>query len=340
MIEMSANLEGKVAVVTGSGQGIGRSIAIAMGREGAKVVTNNRKPGSTGFAIMDDSLAKNLNADDLESLKKKAEAAAGDAETTAKAIIDAGGEAVPFFGDTSDFGTAKELIQTAVDHFGRIDILVNVVGTFAFSPIWEMSEETWDKVCMVKPKAHFNCIRHALPYMIEQKFGRIINCTSGAFKGGGIRQANYSAANAGVVGLTFAVAQEVIPFGITCNAFAPNAQTRASFEVTAYEKAVPKDKSPWVYDNYRLPLDGAPAPDDLAPFICYLSTDEAAGISGSVFFVGGQSVHLYSEAEWTSSITKYGAGRWTVEELKKQVPMNLMGMHRSSTMQMYDMVKK
>ncbi|MGD9210436.1 MAG: SDR family NAD(P)-dependent oxidoreductase, partial [Desulfobacteraceae bacterium] len=215
---MSENLKGKVAVVTGSGQGIGRSIAIGMAAEGAKVVTNNRKPGSTGFAIMNEDLVKNLSESERETLRKETEAANGDAETTAKAIREMGGEAEPFFGDTSDFEVARDLIQTAVDKFGRIDILVNVVGTFSFSPIWEMSEETWDKVCNVKPKAHFNCIRHALPYMMEQKFGRIINCTSGAFKGGGIRQAHYSAANAGVVGLTFAVAQEVIEYGLTCNA--------------------------------------------------------------------------------------------------------------------------
>ena len=336
---MSENLKGKVAVVTGSGQGIGRSIAIAMGREGAKVVTNNRKPGSTGFAIMDESLIGNLADDEKETLKKKSEEARGDAGTTAQAIKDAGGEAVPFFGDTSDFNTAKELIQTAVDNFGRIDILVNVVGTFSFSPVWKMSEEDWDKVCNVKPKAHFNCIRHALPFMMEQKFGRIINCTSGAFKGGGIRQAHYSSANAGVVGLTYAVAQEVIEYGITCNAFAPNAQTRASFEITAYEQAMPEGQGPWVFENFKLPLDGAPSPDDLAPFICYLSTDDASGISGSVFFVGGPSIHLYSEAEWQSSLIKYG-GQWTVDELKQQVPMNLIGMRRSSTMQMYDAVKK
>ena len=336
---MKENLKGKVAVVTGSGQGIGRSIAMAVGREGAKVVTNNRKPGSTGFAIMDESLVEILSSDEKEVLKKKSEEARGDAETTAKAIRDAGGEAIPFFGDTSNFNTAKDLIQTAVDNFGRIDILVNVVGTFSFSPIWEMSEEMWDHVCNVKPKAHFNCIRHALPYMMEQKFGRIINCTSGAFKGGGIRQAHYSAANAGVVGLTFAVAQEVIEYGITCNAFAPNAQTRASFEIDAYEKAMPEGQGPWVFDNFKLPLNMSPSPDDLAPFICYLSTDDAAEISGSVFFVGGPSVHLYSEAEWQSSLIKYG-GRWTVEELKQQVPMNLMGMRKSSTMQMYDMVRK
>jgi len=336
---MSQNLKGKVAVVTGSGQGIGRSIAIGMAKEGAKVVTNNRKPGSTGFAIMNESLVRNLNKHDREVLRKESMAATGDAETTAQAIRDLGGKAEPFFGDITDFEVAHRLIRTAVDRFGRIDILVNVAGTFAFSPVWEMSEEIWDKVCMVKPKAYFNCIRHALPYMIEQKFGRIINCTSGAFKGGGIRQANYSAANAGVVGLTYAVAQEVIQFGITCNAFAPNAKTRASFEIYAYERAQPKGQGPWVYDNYKIPLDASPNPDDLTPFICYLATDEAANISGSVFFVGGQSVHLYSESDIMNSITKQG-DPWTIEELKRAVPMDLMRTHRSSTMQMYEIVTK
>ena len=336
---MAKNLTGKVAVITGSGQGIGRSIAIGMAMEGAKVVTNNRKPGSTGFAIMNDSLVQNLSDQDREILRKESETAAGDAETTAKTIREQGGEAEPFFGDTSDFEIARNLIQTAVDKFGRIDILVNVVGTFSFNPIWEMSEEDWDKVCRVKPKAHFNCIRHALPYMIEQKFGRIINCTSGAFKGGGIRQAHYSAANAGVVGLTYAVAQEVIEYGITCNAFAPNARTRASFEISAYEKAQPKGQGPWVFENFRLPLNEAPSPDDLAPFICYLATNDAARISGSVFFVGGRSVNLYSESEIMRTITKHD-GRWTVDELKTAVPRDLIRMYQSSTMQMYDMLAK
>jgi len=336
---MTKNLAGKVAVITGSGQGIGRSIAIGMAMEGAKVVTNNRKPGSTGFAIMNDSLVQNLNDQDLEILRKESETVAGDAETTAKTIREMGGEASPFFGDISEFEIAGNLIQTAIDTFGRIDILVNVVGTFSFSPIWEMSEADWDKVCRVKPKAYFNCIRHALPYMIEQKFGRIINCTSGAFKGGGIRQAHYSAANAGVVGLTYAVAQEVIEHGITCNAFAPNARTRASFEISAYEKAQPEGQGPWVFENFKLPLNESPSPDDLAPFICYLATDDAARISGSVFFVGGRSINLYSESEIMRTISKHD-GRWTVDELKTAIPMDLMRMYQSSTMQMYDMVAK
>ncbi len=309
---MSENLRGKIAVVTGSGQGIGRSIAIQMAREGASVVTNNRRPGSTGFAIMSDELVKNLSAEQRASLAKEAEAAAGDAETTAKTIRDFGGTAEPFFGDVSDFNTARDLIEMTVDRFGRIDILVNVVGTFAFSPIWEMAEETWDRVCDVKPKAHFNCIRHALPHMMERRHGRIINCTSGAFKWGGMRQANYSAASAGVIGLTYAVAQEVAPYGITCNAFAPGARTRAGFELDAYEQAMPEGKGPWSHESLRLPISDSPSPDDIAPFICYLSTDDAAGISGSVFFVIGSAVMVYGEMDFVGNIVKPD-GRWTVD---------------------------
>jgi len=330
---MSNNLEGKVAVVTGSGQGIGRSIAIGMAKEGASVVTNNRKPGSTGFAIMDDNLVKNLSKSEIEKLKKDAEAASGDAETTAKTIRDFGGKAEPFFGDVSNFETARECIQTAVNKFGKIDILVNVVGTFAFSPIWEMSEETWDKVCNIKPKAYFNCIRHALPYMMEQKSGRIINCTSGAFKWGGLRQANYSAASAGVIGLTYAVAQEVITYGITCNAFATGAKTRASFELEAYEKALPGNRTPWSDDTLKATITNPPSPDDVAPFICYLGTDDSSNISGSLFFVIGPMVMLYSESDFLHTINKEN-GRWTVDELKQRVPGELIKDFRISTMQL------
>jgi 3-oxoacyl-[acyl-carrier protein] reductase len=316
-------LKGKVAVVTGSGQGIGRAIAICLAAEGAKLVTNNRKPGSTGFAIMNETLVKSLSTTQKEWLSKEAAAANGDAATTAQTIREMGGEAVSFFGDVTNFEVARRLIQTAVDSFGSIDILVNVVGTFRFSAIWEMSEEDWDYVCNVKPKAHFNCIRHALPFMMKQRWGRIINCSSGAASGGPLRQVNYSAANAGVLGLTYGVASEVYPYGITCNAFAPDARTRASFELTAYEMAAPAEKGPWVDGQHKIPLGNSPSPDDLAPFIAYLSTEEAGFISGSAFFVGGPYVGMWSNAEIAKSLTKYG-GRWTVDELKQQVPGALL----------------
>jgi 3-oxoacyl-[acyl-carrier protein] reductase len=214
-----------------------------------------------------------------------------------------------------------------VDNFGKVDILVNVAGTFAFGAIWEMSEETWDHVNNIKPKAYFNCIRHALPYMMKQKWGRIINCTSGAFKGSS-NHTNYATANAGAVGLTYSVAKEVYSYGITCNAFAPDARTRATFELQAYLMATPERKGA-LDKGFVSMLEKTPSPDDLAPFIVYLSSDDAAGISGSIFFVGGPSIQMYSEPELTKSIMKYG-GRWTLEELKQQVPRGLLRGYRSS----------
>jgi 3-oxoacyl-[acyl-carrier protein] reductase len=312
-------LKGKVAVITGSGQGVGRAIALGMAGEGAKVVTNNRRPGSTGYVHLNDSILNLMSPKQREKLRKQSQEATGDAETTAEAIRKKGGEAVPFFGDISDFKLAKKLIETAVDSFGRIDILVNVAGTFGFSPIWEMSEELWDKVTLTKPKGYFNCIRHAVPFMMKQRWGRIINCTSRAFMGDVLKHAEYCAANAGVVGLTLAVAKELAQYGITCNAFAPWALTRAAFELAAYDEAVTEAESPWMDRKYSFPLERTPSPDDIAPLINYLASDEAANINGKIFNVGGPIISLYSEPEVAKTLVKYG-GSWTLDELRQQLP--------------------
>ena len=183
---MAGKLTGKVALVTGSGQGIGKAVVMALAAEGARVVTNNRKPGTQG----------------------------GDAATVAEEIKAAGGEAVPFFGSVSDFKEAQQAIQTAVKSFGRIDIVVNNAGSDAPKMVWNMSEEEWDMSINSYLKSSFNCIRHATPLMREQKWGRIINTTLTAWLGA-VGHCNYSAAKAGIVGLTRAVAREVGRYGIT-----------------------------------------------------------------------------------------------------------------------------
>jgi 3-oxoacyl-[acyl-carrier protein] reductase len=324
---MSDLLKGKVAVVTGSGQGIGRGIAIGLGKEGTKVITNNRKKGSTGFAILRDEQMKAFTPEQKEWVLKLEKEYSGDAETTAQAIRDAGGEAVPFFGDVTEFDVAAKLIQSAVDTYGKIDILVNVVGTFRFSPIEEMTEETWEYVFGVKPKAYFNCIRHAVPHMLKQKWGRILNCTSQAWAGDRLKHCHYAAANAAVVGLTRGVANELYSRGVMCNAFSPWARTRASYELEAYQMLQKGDKNPYKADGTHF-LERTPMPEELGPVMAYLCSDLVEGVSGTVFNVGGNTIGVHEDPDIKRSLTKSG-GPWTIEELKQQMPRTILAGYHS-----------
>ena len=319
---MSDRLKGKVAVVTGSGQGIGRAIAIQLAKEGAKVVTNNRKPNSTDITNLVGYSVGSLNKERQAKLNKSLGELGGDAESTAKTIKDNGSEAVPFYGDVANFETAGKLIQTAIDNWGSIDILVNVAGTFRYANIWDMSEEIWDAVTLNKPKSYFNCIRHAAPYMMKQKWGRIINCSSVAWLGSAMQNSNYCAANAGVIGLTSAVAKELVGYGITCNAFTPEAFTRAAATIVARFEKMAENGGP--RDDSRMKMFESGLPADLfAPFIAYLATDEAADINGTVFDVGGKRVAIYSMPQQIRYIDKE-KGNWTVDELVKIVPKKLL----------------
>ena len=287
---MGDRLKDKVAVVTGSGQGIGRAIAVALAEEGAKVVTNNRRPGTSG----------------------------GDAETTAKQITDMGGQALPFFGSVSDFEVAEKLIQTTVDKFGRLDILVNNAGADQPHMVWNMTEEEWDLCVDSFLKGSFNCTRFACGVMREQKWGRIINTTSTAWLGA-VGHCNYCAAKAGLVGLTRGVALEVGRYGVTCNAYAPTAATRFTLSediVAGFKKRL---ESGLITKERYEELTNPPGPETVTPFIVYLCTDEAADINGQVFDVTGGLISYYSNPIREKSINK-DEGSWTVEELTKLVP--------------------
>src|SRR3990172_8118555 len=268
-------LKDKVAIVTGSGQGIGGALAIAFAAEGAKVVTNNRSAGTKG----------------------------GDAETVAKEIISKGGQAVPFFGSISEFGVAEKLVKTAVDKFGRLDILINNAGADAPHMVWNMTEEEWDVCIDSFLKGSFNCTRFACGVMREQKWGRIINTTSTAWMGT-VGHCNYGAAKAGIVGLTRAVAREMGRYGVTCNAYAPTAATRFTLSEDIVAGFKKRYEAGLMTKERFEELTNPPPAETVAPFLIYLCTDEAADINGQVFDVTGNNISIYSEPKKVNGIQK------------------------------------
>ncbi|MDP2729485.1 MAG: SDR family NAD(P)-dependent oxidoreductase [Dehalococcoidales bacterium] len=306
---MGEKLKGKVAVVTGSGQNIGKGIALAMAKEGAKVVTNNRQPGSTDLITKDKRL-ETLSPELKEWVLEQEKQMRGDAETTAKAIRDLGGEAVAFFGDISDFEVAGKLIKMAVENFGKIDILVNNAGAREGNriPVWEMSPADWNLLIGSHLTGSWNCIRHAAGFMKEQKWGRIINCVSTSLSK---NMTNYIAAKSGIAGLTKAVAKDLWEFGITCNAYSPTARSRSKVRSVMYGTRGITD------------VEAIPPSEAVAPFVVYLATEEAAPISGLIFKVHGEHVGLFSEPEEVATLDKED-GLWTLKELAQQVPRVLL----------------
>jgi 3-oxoacyl-[acyl-carrier protein] reductase len=290
---MSPGVYDKVAIVTGSGQGIGRAIALELARQGAKVITNSRKPGTKG----------------------------GDAESTANEIMDMHGQGMAFYGSVTDFATAGKLVQAAVDRFGRLDILINNAGSDAPHMIWNMTEEEWDMSLDSYLKGTFNTCRFACALMREQKWGRIINTTSTAWLGT-VGHCNYGAAKAGVVGLTRSLAREMGRYGVTCNAYAPTASTRFSSSEDIQAGFKKRYESGLMTKERFEELTNLPGPETVTPFITYLCTDAAADINGQVFDVTGNNIAIYSEPVKRKTISKE-SGSWTVEELIKQMPQLL-----------------
>lgn len=291
---MGDRLKDKVAIVTGSGQGIGLAIAVALAKEGAKLVTNNRRPGTPG----------------------------GDAETAAKQITDMGGQAISFFGDTSSFEAAHQMVQTAVDGFGRLDILVNNAGADAAHMVWNMTEEEWDRSVDSYLKGSFNCIRHACVIMRQQRWGRIINTTS-VERLGALGHCNYVSAKAGVVGLTSAIARELGRYGITCNAYAPLAATRFTLSEDAVSGFKKRYEAGLITKEQLDEYINLDPPETVGPLIAYLCTDEAADINGQVFDVTKGNISIYSEPVKVRTIPRKET-LWTVEELIKLVPKELL----------------
>jgi len=311
---MNKILKGKVAIVTGSGQGVGREIALCFANYGAKVITNNRKPGSSINAFEKTSL--DFTEDEIKKLKE----IGGDAQTTADEIIASGGEAIPFFGDISDFSTAKKIVDLAIEKFGRVDIIVNNASSNWVGNILDMDETLWDISINSKLKGTFNLMHHAMPIMIKQGYGRILNSSSDAHMG--IEgYAAYGAANAAVNTLTKAVACDVGETGITINAYTPLAKSRSWFNAAAKYRiqGVPEE----VLDDIA-PSAMKKTAEDMVPFLAYLSSEYAADITGKVFKLASDGeIGIWSESEVIKSIYKE-EGAWEIDELKERIPNELL----------------
>lgn len=281
-------VDGRVVIVTGAGRGIGRAHALAFAAEGARVVVNDIGVGLDGSA------------------------GESPAQQVVDEIIAAGGEAVANGDDVADWTGAQNLIDTAVDTFGGLDVLVNNAGFIRDRMLANTSESEWDAVIRVHLKGHFATLRHAAGYWRRQiKSGtvgpdqlnaRIINTSSGAGLQGSVGQGNYSAAKAGIAALTLVGAAELGRYGITVNAIAPAARTRMTEAVFAETMAAPQDGG---FD--------AMAPENVSPLVVWLGSIESREVTGKVFEVEAGLIRVAEGWAHGPQIDK--GARWDPAEL-------------------------
>ena len=282
-------LDDKVAIVTGSGGGIGRGIALAMAAEGAKVVVNDYGAKVDGT-----------------------EQAAGPADDVVEEIKKAGGTAVANYDTVATVEGGENIIKTAMDNFGRLDILVNCAGILRDRMFFNMTEEEWDAVIATHLKGHFCCSKPASVIFRQQRSGCIINFSSTSGVVGNAGQANYGAAKDGIAGFTRVLARDLGRYGITVNAIVPGAATRMTATVPAARPgrpaAAPAAAPP------AAPRPAPNPPEAVAPFVVWLATDAAKDINGYLFGVAGGTISLYSHPEAIKRIQKMGI--WTQDELR------------------------
>jgi len=301
---MAGRLEGKVAIVTGAGRGIGRGEALLLAKEGAKVIVNDFG-GSTAGEGGDTTPAQQV-VDEIKS---------------------AGGQAVANYGNVASMADGEAMVKQAMDTWGRLDILVNNAGILRDRIIFNMTEEEWDAVIAVHLKGHFTITRYASMVMRQQRGGRIIN-TSSESGLGNLGQANYSAAKEGIVGLTRTLALDLGKYGVTANAIRPRAATRLTLSpemeaararrqqlAAAGGGSAPAAPAPAAESSAEQALSGisAMAPELVAPLVAYLCLDEASNINGRDFIVGGNEISLMSLP--TRERTIYKEGGWDLDSL-------------------------
>ena len=247
---MERSLEGKIAVVTGSGRGIGLGIAKKLCEKGATIVISDINETS--------------------------------AQSGVAAIEAMGGKAIYVLADVSKYADAENLINTAIEKLGKVDILVNNAGINKDMMLHKMTVDAWNAVIAVNLTGVFNCMRAVINHMREREYGRIINISSASYLNGNIGQANYAAAKAGVVALTRTCAKENGKKNITCNAIVPG------FIDTEMTRGVPEKA--WDIMVSKISMGRAGNPEDVGNMIAFLASDEAAYITQGIFEVGGGMV--------------------------------------------------
>ncbi len=285
------SLDGKIAVVTGAAHGLGRIHALGLAAEGAKVVVNDLGATVDG---------------------------AGTDESAAQAVVEeikaAGGDAVAHFGDVANWEAAQSLIQTAVDTYGDLNILINNAGFTRDATLFTMTEDQFDSVVRVHLKGHFCPMKFASMYWRQKSkaeggpvYGRLISTASESYLFGAVGQPNYSAAKAGIVSMTMGAAQLLLKYGVTANVILPRARTRMTLQgPTAQMFAKPEEG----FDNF--------APENASPLFVYLASPEAQRVSGHVFIVWGKQVRVVGRPE-ANAASFDNEVPWTVAGLHDQL---------------------
>src|ERR1700761_1703809 len=279
-------LDGRVAIVTGAGRGIGRSVAQLLASEGASVV------------VADLGVAVDGSGGD-----------AGPAAETVALIEKAGGKAVANTGDISKWDDAENLVSSTVEEFGQLDVLVNVAGILRDRMIFNMTEQEGDDVIRVHLKGTFSTSRFASAHWRslrdESAQNRIINFTSVSGLHGAPGQPNYAAAKMGIVGLTYSCAHSLAKYGVTVNAISPGAATRMT-------DSVPADRR-----RARTASADERSPDNVAPIVAYLACERSGWLTGRIIHSSGYEVSLYSNPE--PVVRLIGTAPWDADALSEQV---------------------
>ena len=279
-------LDGRVAIVTGAGRGIGRSVAILLAKQGAAVVVNDLGAALDGSGI-DSGPAGQVVAD----------------------IGAAGGKAVANGADASDHAAAETMIGSAIEQFGRLDVLVNVAGILRDRMVFNMTEQEWDDVIRVHLKGTFNTTKFAAAHWRSLRDpsaqNRIINFTSVSGLHGSPGQPNYAAAKMGIVGLTYSCANALRQYGVTVNAISPGAATRMTDSVPTERRR-----------SSRVSADEW-SPDNVAPVVAYLASEQSDWITGRIVHSSGYEIALYNNPE--PVVRLIGTRPWDLDSLASQV---------------------